>query len=290
MARRPFHEEPISRLAAWSNRLALFALVVAVLSIVIVRSGILEIVPALATFAAALVFAGVAVLLALASFVVIWRNGLAGLGRALLGLVLGLALLAYPAYLGYQATKLPALADISTDPGSPPRFEALASARQASRTSLPANVAAERQRAAYPDITPLQLSVSPRVAYEVALAVITKHKWPVANARAPTAGRRDGVVEATARTTIMGFRDDVIVRVTPLGQGSRVDLRSASRFGTQDFGANAARARALLEEIDDAASAAPEPRPEPRAEPEKKPPPKRPADKKQPERRQPANR
>ena len=43
----------MSRLAAWSGRLALFALAVAALSIIIVRSGILEIVPALATFAAA---------------------------------------------------------------------------------------------------------------------------------------------------------------------------------------------------------------------------------------------
>jgi uncharacterized protein (DUF1499 family) len=290
MARRTFNDEAVSRLAAWSYRLALFALAVAALSIVIVRSGVLEILPALATFAAALAFAALAVLLALAAFVAIWRQGLAGLGRALAGMALGLALLAYPAYLGYLATSLPAISDISTDPGNPPRFETLASARAtASRTPSP-TAAAERQRTAYPDITPLQLSVTPKVAYEVALAVVTKRKWQVANARPPTAGRHDAVIEATARTLIMGFRDDVIIRVTPLGQGSRVDLRSASRFGSQDFGVNAARTRALLEEIDDAAGSAPEPRPEPRAEPEKKPPPKRPAERRTPERRQPANR
>ncbi|MFY9601467.1 MAG: DUF1499 domain-containing protein, partial [Pseudolabrys sp.] len=69
MARRPFHDEPMSRVAIWSSRLGWFALVVAALSIIIVRSGLLEIIPALATFAAALVFAGLAILLAFAAFV-----------------------------------------------------------------------------------------------------------------------------------------------------------------------------------------------------------------------------
>ncbi|MDP2410823.1 MAG: DUF1499 domain-containing protein [Pseudolabrys sp.] len=279
MARRTFHDDAVSRLAAWSYRLALFALAVAALAILVVRSGALEIVPALTTFAAALVFAALAVLLACGAFVVIWRQGLAGFGRALGGLLLGLLLLAYPAYLGYSAMELPALADISTDPANPPRFEALAAARPPASGTIAA--AADLQREAYPEISPLQLSVQPRVAYEVSLAVINKHRWPIANAR-PPAGRRDAVIEATARTLIMGFRDDIIVRVTPLGQGSRVDLRSASRFGRHDLGANAVRVRTLMEEIEAAADAAPEPRPEPEKV-EKKPAPKRPAAKKQPE-------
>ena len=60
MARRPLHDEPTSKVATWSSRLGLFAFAVAALSIIIVRSGLLEIVPALATFGAALVFAGLA--------------------------------------------------------------------------------------------------------------------------------------------------------------------------------------------------------------------------------------
>ena len=111
MARRPFPDEPVSRVAVWSSRLGLFAIAVAALSVIIVRSGLLEIVPALATFGASLVFAGLAILLAFAAFVVIWRQGTGGLGRALLGLFLGLALLAYPAYLGTRALRLPAIAD-----------------------------------------------------------------------------------------------------------------------------------------------------------------------------------
>jgi uncharacterized protein (DUF1499 family) len=283
MARRPFRDEPMSKVAAWSSRLGLFAFAVAALSIIIVRSGLLEIVPALATFAAALVFAGLAILLSFAAFIVIWRQGLPGLGRALLGLFLGLALLAYPAYLGTRAWMLPAISDITTDTANPPRFDVLARLRPRGRNDYPGPAVAALQRAAYPDLAPLELDVPPKVAYDAALALVTKRKWFIGDARTPTLARRDGVIEAVARTPIMGFRDDVVIRVTPIGQGTRVDMRSASRFGTHDLGANASRIRSLLEDIDDTVGSAPEPR----SLPEKK---ALPAKKSQPEKRQPAKR
>ncbi|MGB9324049.1 MAG: DUF1499 domain-containing protein, partial [Pseudolabrys sp.] len=71
--------------------------------------------------------------------------------------------------------------------------------------------------------------------------------------------------------------------ITPVGQGTRVDMRSASRFGNHDLGANASRIRSLLGDIDDVISSAPEPR----SLPEKKAPPTK---KGQPEKRQPAKR
>src|SRR5882757_3593935 len=211
MARRPtFGDEPTSRLAAWSRRFALFALAVAVLSIIILRSGLLEIVPALATFGAALVFAGLAILFAFGAFIVIWRQGLAGLGYAILGLFLGLALLAYPAYLGYRATVLPPISDITTDFANPPRYDVLVRLRPRGRSDYPGQATAALQRQAYPDIVPLQLGVPAKTAYEAALAVATKRKWLLVDTRPPgAAGRPGGVIEAVARTPIMGFRDDV---------------------------------------------------------------------------------
>ena len=56
-----------------------------------------------------------------------------------------------------------------------------------------------------------------------------------------------------ARTPIMGFRDDIVVRIRPGPEGARVDIRSASRYGRSDLGANASRVRALVEDIDDVA-------------------------------------
>src|SRR4051812_28195674 len=129
MARRRIAEEPMSQTAVWARRLALFSLVACILSIIIVRSGLLEIKPALATFAGALVFAAVSTLFAFAVLVVIWGQGPEGLGPALLALFIGSALLAYPAYLAIQAYRLPPITDVVTDPDDPPRFETIARLR-----------------------------------------------------------------------------------------------------------------------------------------------------------------
>ena len=57
-------------------------------------------------------------------------------------------------------------------------------------------------------------SATPQAAYDAALAVITKRTMArCVDARTPQAGRREGRIEAVARTAIMGFRDDVVVRV-----------------------------------------------------------------------------
>jgi len=276
MARRPFNDEPISRLAAWSSRLALFALVVAGLSVIILRSNLLEIEPALATVAAALILAALAIVLASFAFIAIWRQGLAGLGRAILGLMLGIALLAYPAYLAQRGFRYPAISDVTTDPANPPRYIALAAQRPKDRIVYPGRNA-PLQRAAYPDIVPLQLTLPLRTSYAVVLGVLNKRKWPLVESAPPTGNRAEATIEATARTPLMGFRDDIAIRVTAVGGGSRIDLRSASRFGSHDFGANASRLRSLLEDIDEASNNAPEPKPE--APPEKKPAPKRPGQK-----------
>ena len=281
MSRGPLFDVPMSKLAAWSARFAWFALAVVILSILIVRSGFLEIEPALATFAAALIFAALAIVFAFAAFVVIWRQGLGGLGRAVLGLALGAVLLAYPGYLGYRASKLPAINDITTDAANPPRFDVLARLRPRGSNAYPGARAAALQAKFYPDLDALEYDAPAALAYRVALQVVTKRKWHIVDALPPTP-RRAGEIEAVARTMIMGFRDDVVVRVAAAsGGGTRIDARSASRYGDRDFGANAKRLTALLSDIDDAmteALAAP-PRPEPEKEkkpaPKKKPPPKR---------------
>jgi uncharacterized protein (DUF1499 family) len=253
MVRRRIAEEPASRLAVWARRFALFSLVASVLSIIIVRSGLLEIVPALATFAAALLFAALAVLLAFGAFIVIWRQGMPGLRYALAALAIGIVLLAYPLYLGTKAYRLPPIADITTDPIDPPRFDVIAGLRARAGTIDYAGLhTAEQQRAAYPDIEPILVDATPQVAFDAALDVINKRKWLVIDQRPPQIRRREGHIEAVARTPIMGFRDDIVVRVRPNGDGARIDIRSASRYGRHDFGTNAARVRSLGEDIDDA--------------------------------------
>jgi uncharacterized protein (DUF1499 family) len=253
VARRYIHTEATSKLAIWARRIAAFAFVATFLAVIIVRSGLLEIQPALATFAGALAFAVLALLIAIAAFGVIWMEGLGGMGAALTAMAVSLALLAYPAYLGLKAKRLPWIYDITTDPIDPPRYEALARLRprDANPVTYAGLYAAEQQRQAYPDVGPLGINTSAQNAYDAALAVINKRRWRVVDARAPQAGRRDGHIEAVARTAIMGFRDDVVVRVRAEPDGSRIDARSSSRYGTVDFGTNADRIRRLMNDIEE---------------------------------------
>jgi hypothetical protein len=258
MARRfsaPYQSEPVSSLATWARNLAIFSLVAVVVSIIIVRFGFLEMKPALATFFGALACAGLSILVGLAAFAAIWQNGSRGMSRILLALLIDAVILAYPAYLGLQYRKLPPIHDITTDPIDPPRFEALARLRNGDGAN-PAVYAglysAEQQRQAYPDIETVELEVPVQRAYEVALQLVTKRKWLVIDERPPQLPRRIGRIEAVARTPIMGFREDVSIRVTPDGDDSRVDIRSASRYFDSDLGSNAARVTKLIDDINNA--------------------------------------
>src|ERR1700733_1280620 len=261
MARRfsaPYQTEPVSSLATWARRLAVFAAVAAVVSIIIVRFGFLEVRPALATFFGALALAGLSILVGLAAFAAIWQNGSRGMSRILLAMLIDVAILAYPAYLALQYRKLPAIHDITTDPIDPPRFDALARLRASdgANTAVYAGLySAELQRAAYPDVEPVDLDVPVQRAYELTLALVTKRKWLVIDERAPQLPRRIGRIEAVARTPIMGFREDVSIRVTPDGEDSRVDIRSSSRYFESGLGSTAARISKLIDDINTAAEA-----------------------------------
>jgi uncharacterized protein (DUF1499 family) len=252
MARRIIYDQGTSRLALWARRLALFALAAAILSVIIVHSGLLEMRPALVTFGASLTLAVVALLLAFAGFVSIWREGLFGMGASLSAIAIAVLVLAYPTYIAVKARNLPWIYDITTDPIDPPRYDTLAKVRprDANPIVYPGLTTAELQIEAYPDLEPLDADIDTRSAYNAALVVINRRRWRVVEARAPDQGRPEGRIEAVARTPIMGFRDDVIVRVRPFEGGARVDVRSSSRYGQFDFGTNAARIRALLEDIE----------------------------------------
>ena len=93
--------------------------------------------------------------------------------------------------------------------------------------------------------------MTPQIAYEETMKVITKRKWRPLVDRPPQPGRRDGQIELVARTPIMGFRDDLAIRIRVDPDGARIDVRSASRYGRHDLGANASRIRSLLEDIDE---------------------------------------
>lgn len=180
----------------------------------------------------------------------VWRRRRPGLPlwQPLGAIVLGFLAAGILFALLQSARAVPPIHDISTDTDDPPRFVAVLDAR-AGAPNPPeyagADVAAQ-QRSAYPDLVPLRLDVPPREALARAEAAVEAEGLELV--RTDSAA---GTVEATATTAWFGFRDDVVIRVRPAaGGGSIVDLRSKSRVGQSDLGANAARIRALAERID----------------------------------------
>src|SRR6516165_11072562 len=261
MARRfsaPYQSEPVSSLANWARNLAVFSVVAVLVSIIIVRFGFLEMKPALATFFGALGCAVLSILVGLLGFVAIWRNGSRGMARILRAFMISAVVLAYPAYLALQYRRLPAIHDITTDPIDPPRFEALARLRSGdgANTAVYAGLySAEQQQKAYPDIEPVELEIPVDRAYAITRQLVTKRKWLVIDERPPAPPRRIGRIEAVARTPIMGFREDVSIRIQPNGEDTRVDIRSSSRYFESDLGSNAARITKLIDDLNTGADA-----------------------------------
>jgi uncharacterized protein (DUF1499 family) len=166
-----------------------------------------------------------------------------GVACAVLALLIAAGTAAVPLDMRRTAESLPNIHDVTTDTERPPEFAALRAVRERSPNGAPyggPEVAAQ-QKQSYPDIVPALLRVPPDRALARAEAAARALGWEIV-AAAPAEGR----LEATATTRWFGFKDDIVVRVTPAPGGSRVDIRSVSRVGRSDLGANARRIRAFL--------------------------------------------
>lgn len=136
--------------------------------------------------------------------------------------------------------------DITTDTANPPAFEVLDDTRAGASNTLEYGGAevADQQATAYPDIAPLETRLSTDAAFERALQVAGAMGWEIV-ATDPSRHR----FEATARTSVFYFADDIVVAVTPAENGSRVDMRGVSRVGRSDQGVNAARIRTFQQQF-----------------------------------------
>lgn len=190
-------------------------------------------------------YAGLAAAAA-AVLLLIVRPHSGGVIPLVLGLLLGLGAAFVPWRWMQQARRVPPIHDITTDLERPPKFVAVLPLRAGAPNpaTYGGSEVADAQRRSYPDIKPLLLSIPPGAAYSRALASARGMGWKLVAADS-TAGR----IEATATTPWFGFKDDVVVRVRSEGSGSRIDVRSVSRVGKSDVGANAQRIRTYLADV-----------------------------------------
>ncbi len=161
-------------------------------------------------------------------------------------LLVSAATFSLPWSLQRAARGVPPIHDISTDTNDPPRFVDVLPLRidASNGSDYAGDSIAQLQRAAYPDVQPIQLPVTSGEAYTQVLAAAERLGWELVGSDSAS-----GRIEATATTTWFGFKDDVVIRVRGEGSGSRVDVRSMSRVGRSDVGANAKRIRAFREEL-----------------------------------------
>jgi uncharacterized protein (DUF1499 family) len=227
--------------ALFLGLLSLLALAAAPLSW---REGWLRVGGSFGLLALAALAAVLGAALAIMAFIFAGRSF--GLWRILLligVLLLGAGYILLPLRLWMQHA--PAIHDITTDTADPPALIAPLAARAAEHgasASYGGPAIAAQQQKAYPDIAPLILPLPPAKAFDLALATArSMPRWQV-TASDPASGR----IEASQVSFWFGFVDDVAIRVTPAGDGSRVDMRSVSRQGKGDLGVNAARVRAYL--------------------------------------------
>jgi uncharacterized protein (DUF1499 family) len=168
-----------------------------------------------------------------------------GQAPAATALVLGILVAAPPLYQYNQAQRLPKIHDISTDTDDPPSFVDVVPLRQGARNPVDYKPeTATQQKGGYPDIVPLRLALPPAQAFERAERTARAMGWQIVASK-PDALR----IEATDTTLMFGFKDDIVIRVRPQAQGSVIDVRSLSRIGGSDIGANAQRVRAFLSKL-----------------------------------------
>ena len=169
-----------------------------------------------------------------------------GFALALAGAVIAGVAFCVPFAMLQSAKTLPPIHDITTDMENPPRFVAIVPLRTGSANPVEyqGESIAQQQRKAYPDIQPVTIAEPPDAAFKRALNAARDAGWQIV---AATPDQRR--IEATDTTTWFGFKDDIVVRVTPADGGSRIDVRSVSRLGHGDLGKNAARIRAYLQRL-----------------------------------------
>ena len=162
------------------------------------------------------------------------------------GIFVGVFVVCVPLSWWLIAKRVPPIHDISTDTKNPPRFISILPLRKnaANLSEYAGPEAAKLQHEFYPDIQPVFIALPPTKAFEQALRAVLEMKWQIIDAN-----ESQGRIEATATTKWFRFKDDVIIRIERTDGRSRIDIRSVSRVGKSDLGANAKRIRAYIKAL-----------------------------------------
>ena len=232
----------LGRVSTWLGRLCLLTVILG---------------PAIAHFAIAPPIAGFGLFLLGVLFgVLAVVFGLLGLifgpsgsrGATLAGMLLALAVVVAVLLMSGARRDIPRINDITTDTDTPPQFVNAGTLPENSGRDMayPGPSFAEQQKAGYPDLGPVTLAMPPDEAFKrVAAAARSMPTWVITREEASS-----HAVEGYDTTWLFHFHDDFVIEVRPTANGqSVVQMRSKSRDGKGDVGANAARIKAFFQRL-----------------------------------------
>jgi hypothetical protein len=238
--------------ARWTSRVAVFSAVLIATAIFLHRLFSLP-TPIAENLAGVAFFgAGLSMLMSALATIGIWRTGRPGTARVVFAIIVSLGLMLWPIIFLPKYEGLPSINDVTTDVASPPPFVEIAKLRApgSNPVEYPGPSFARKQLAAYPDIKPIEIDRPAEEVFGLAAEAIKRLKMEIVHQEAPDVGAgRAGLIEIADRTLILGLYEDVAIRVTGSDRSARVDVRSASRYGSHDLGRNADRVRLILKEI-----------------------------------------
>ncbi|MBK0020507.1 DUF1499 domain-containing protein [Brucella pseudogrignonensis] len=230
-----------SRSAIWALRFGVFAAVLSALGLILHRFGKIETPDFVLVATAGGIFAILALLCAAKGLRNLWVNGDKGGARSFWASFLACAVLLPLCFVASLWYGSPPLYDLTTDFETPPQFPSTMPARLTRMNSLPVEVQSDmlRQMSAYPDVMGRRYEAAPdRVAQGVE-NTLKAFGWKQISRDTPLPTQNATRFAATAHSTILGLKSDVVIRLLDEGETTYVDMRSVSRYGTRDMGLNA---------------------------------------------------
>jgi hypothetical protein len=236
--------------AVWARRIALFFVQLLILTVLLHRFASLSTPAAINLLVVSLAGLLIAIAIAVGSLIRIWFGGQSGASHAVAAVFIACLGLALPGYYLAKAARLPMLTDVQTSPDEPLEFTTLNTMRPANAIPLkdPTPTQIDAQDDAYPDLDAMTLERSAPEVFSIVHEAVDRLGWDIV-VNEPPGETGIGRIEATARSLIMGFTNDVVIQIKGDDAHAQIDARSVSRYGMTDFGANAKYIRKLFAEV-----------------------------------------
>lgn len=253
VAKRAYYDPGTCRAAYWALILGVMSWPLFVVTAFGRRFRLMDDLTSFVLMGITFITAMLAMVIAILAFQSIWRHGTRGIRRAIEGFLMGLSVALFPIFGALAVLFYPTLNDVSTDLAVPPLLTSAQTSRVAPMNPVEPISEAQKaaQRAAYPNLVGKVWQFEMETVLRAVEAEIAQRDWSLATRFRSDFGTPMVQLEVVSRSLVFAFEDDVAIRLQDLGDvGIKVDMRSASRWGRHDLGANARHIEVFLDDVE----------------------------------------